>query len=150
MRDARLDLTWADGDYSFRLGWGELAELQERCNAGPYVVLNRLQSGEWRIEDISNVIRLGLIGAGHDMTPTKALQLVRRYVEDRPPLENHYVAIVILTAGLLGAPEEPVGEREAANPTEVQSTTFPTEKSDLPPSTEPVPRSASRRRKSTK
>lgn len=150
MRDARIDLTWADGDYSFRLGWGELAELQEKCNAGPYVVLNRLQSGEWRMEDISNVIRLGLIGAGQGMTPVRAVGMVRRYVEDRPPLENLFIATVILQAGLMGAPEEPVGESAAANPKVDNLTISQTEKSDLPPSMEPEPSLGSRRRKSTK
>lgn len=134
MRDARVTFAWADGDYSFRLGWGELAELQEHCNAGPYVVLNRLHVGEWRIEDIGEVIRLGLIGGGTE--PAKALTLTRRYVEGRPPFENHKFAVVILQAGLLGAPEEGVGEGVAANQTTAPSTTFPTGRSDLPPSTE--------------
>jgi hypothetical protein len=148
MRDARLDgVLFGDGEYSFRLAWGQLAELQERTDAGPLVVLNRLHSGEWRIEDISNVIRLGLIGGG--MSPTDALTKVRRYVEERPPLENHTLAVIILQAGLMGSMEEPVGERVAANQ-DGSSMTSPTEKSDLPPSTEQVPRSASRRRKSTK
>jgi hypothetical protein len=110
-RDAKIDLDWADDTYSFRLGWGELAELQEKTDAGPYVVLHRLHSHQWRIEDISNVIRLGLIGGG--MEPASALKKVRMYVEQRPPLENHSFALAILSSGLLGAPEEPVGEQEA-------------------------------------
>ncbi|MEZ2132466.1 MULTISPECIES: gene transfer agent family protein [unclassified Sinorhizobium] len=113
-RSAAIDLTWADGDYRFALRWGELAELQEKCDAGPYVVLHRLHSHQWRIEDISNVIRLGLIGGG--MSPADALKKVRTYVEARPPLENHTFALAILSAGLLGAPEEPVGEQEAPTP----------------------------------
>lgn len=113
-RDAAIDLDWADGTYRFRLGWGELAELQEKTDAGPYVVLHRLHSHQWRIEDISNVVRLGLIGGG--MPPADALKKVRMYVEQRPPLESHQFALAILTAGLLGAPEEPVGEPDAPIP----------------------------------
>jgi hypothetical protein len=150
MRDARIrEVMFADGEYDFRLGWGQLAELQELCNAGPHFILNRLHSGEWRIEDIAEVIRLGLLGADEDMKPSRASELVKRYVKARPPLENHTLAVVILTAALMGAPEEPVGEREAANQTD-QPTTSQTGKSDLPPSTEQVPSSASRRKKSTK
>lgn len=128
-RDASIDITWADGDFRFRLAWGQLVELQERCNSGPYVVLNRLYDGQWRMEDITNVIRLGLIGGG--MSPTEALGKVRTYVEDRPPLENVLVAQAILAAGLHGAPEEKVGEPsgEAAE-TQSASTTSPAEKSD--------------------
>jgi hypothetical protein len=113
-RDAAIDLDWADGTYRFALRWGQLAELQEKTDAGPYVVLHRLHSHQWRVEDISNVIRLGLIGGG--MEPSAALRKVRAYVEARPPLENHPYAIAVLSAGLLGAPEEPVGEPEAPIP----------------------------------
>ncbi|UIK05004.1 gene transfer agent family protein [Neorhizobium galegae] len=114
-RDAQITIPWADGDFTFRLGWGELAELQEKTEAGPYVVLHRLHSHQWRVEDISNVIRLGLIGGG--FPAAEAMKKVRYYVENRPPLENHSVAVAILSAGLLGAPEEPVGEQEAPTPT---------------------------------
>lgn len=110
-RDAKIVLDWADDTFEFRLGWGQLAELQEKTDAGPYMVLHRLHSQQWRIEDISNVIRLGLIGAG--MEPVAALKKVRTYVEARPPLESHPFAVAILSAGLLGAPEEPAGEPQA-------------------------------------
>lgn len=110
-RDARIELDFADGTFSFRLGWGELATLQEECDAGPYVILHRLHSHQWRVRDISNVIRLGLVGAG--MPPADALRKVRSYVEKYPPLESHPFALAILSAGLLGAPDEPAGEQPA-------------------------------------
>ena len=113
-RSAEIDLDWADGTYRFALRWGELAELQEKTDAGPYVVLHRLHSHQWRVEDISNVIRLGLIGGG--MPAADAMKKVRFYVEARPPLESHPFAIAILSAGLLGAPDEPVGEQPAPAP----------------------------------
>ena len=131
MRDARLDgVTFGDDDYSFRLGYGEFVELQEKTGCGPFFLLNRMQQGGWMVEDVSNTIRLGLIGAG--MEPVKAKKLVKRYVEDRPPLENVELAVIILTAGLLGAPEEPLGEPVAAS----QPTNFQTEGSGLPQSME--------------
>jgi hypothetical protein len=125
-RDARIELDWADGTYSFRLAWAQIIELQEQCKAGPFVILQRLYSGQWLAEDISNVIRLGLIGGG--MTPGDALKKVRTYVEDRPPMENVLFAQGVLAAGLQGAPDEPLGEAngEAAN----VSTTSPMEKSE--------------------
>ena len=123
-RDATVTFDWADGTYRFSLKWGQLAELQEACDAGPYVVLQRLHSGAWRIEDISNIIRLGLIGG--KMEPVAALKLVRAYVEARPPMENLVPAQVILSAALMGAPEETVGEADAANQTENSLTNSPT------------------------
>jgi hypothetical protein len=127
-------MDWADGTYTFRLAWAELAELQEQCDAGPFVILDRLQTRQWRIQDVSNIIRLGLIGGG--MEPVKALKLVRSYVEARPPMENVIYASGILSAGLMGAPDEPPGEPEAPNQIETGSTTFPTESSDLAQSTD--------------
>lgn len=113
MRDATVTFDWADGTYTFRLAWGQLGELQEKTDAGPYVVLLRLHNGAWRIEDIINIIRLGLIGGG--MEPSPALKLTRAYVEARPPMENLIPAQVILSAALTGAPEERVGEDDAAS-----------------------------------
>lgn len=118
-RSAAIDLDWADGSYRFALRWGELAELQERCDSGPYVVLQRLGSGAWRVEDLSNIVRLGLIGGG--MKPEDALKKVRFYVENRPPMETVPVAYGVLQAALLGAPDEPMGEAEAANQVEAEA-----------------------------
>lgn len=123
-RDATVTFDWADGTYRFSLKWGQLAELQDKSDAGPYVVLQRLHSGAWRVEDISNIIRLGLIGG--KMEPVAALKLVRAYVEARPPMENLVPAQVILSAALMGAPEEAVGEGDAANQTENSLTNSPT------------------------
>lgn len=115
-RDASISLDWADGTYDFSLKWGELALLQEATDTGPYVIFQRLHSGAWRIQDLSNIIRLGLIGGG--MMPTDALAKTRAYVEKRPPLESLPFAVAILSAGLLGAPDEPLGEQEAPNLTD--------------------------------
>lgn len=136
-RDAQITLPWADDDYVFRLGWGELELLQEACGAGPYVILNRLYDDSWKMGDISNTIRLGLIGGG--MKPVDALKKVRGYVETRPPVENLIFAKGILQAGLVGAEDEKVGEPGAANQEGNPSTISPTEDSDLPPSMETAP-----------
>lgn len=114
-RDARTPpLDWADGTYEFALRWGELVQLQEACDAGPFVILARLGANQWRMEDISNVIRLGLIGGG--VEPSKALGLVRNYVESRPPLENASLARAILEVSVMGAPDERDEPGEALAP----------------------------------
>lgn len=126
-RDAAIDLDFGDGTYRFRLGQGELAELQEKCDAGPGWVLGRLmhqtaENGGWRVEDIPNIIRLGLIGGG--LKPTDALKLTRTYVEARPPMENLILAQLVLSAGLMGAPDDEkksgpeAGSKSPASPEE--------------------------------
>ena len=125
-RDASVTLAWADGSYTFRLAWAGLIELQEQADAGPFVILDRLTRGTWKVGDISNTIRLGLIGGG--ATPADALKLTQRYVESRPPLENVMLARGILGIALQGAADEVPGEAdgEAANDT----TTSPAESSE--------------------
>jgi hypothetical protein len=131
-RDGSIDLDFADGTYHFRLAWGELVKLQEECNAGPYFVLNRLLAGQWRMEDITSVIRLGLIGGGMD--DGKAMRMVRTYVESTIPFRYLAIAQRVLGAAVVGTVEEDVGKKaEAASQ---ESPTSQTGESDLPPSTE--------------
>lgn len=120
-RNGRIELDFADGTYGFRLAIGELEELQEKTGVGPYALLRRLLSNDWKVEDVTQTIRLGLIGAGLD--PSAALKLVRRYVEQRSDwLNNAMLAQAIVSAALVGAPEEapgkdisPGAETEASN-----------------------------------
>lgn len=133
-RDASHTADFGDDTYRFRLGWGEWAKLQEACDIGPYALLDRLASGRWRVEDIREVIRYGLIGGG--MEPGKALKMIREYVEARPPMECWQLAVDIATAGVIGAPEEEVEKKAAAASQEGETPRSPTESSDLPPSTE--------------
>lgn len=100
-------MTWPGGEHSFVLNIGGLLALQQICDAGPNVILNRLQTGAWNIEDIRSVLRLGLIGAGMDAT--KAKHLVHDCMKSVPLLEFVMPAHIILAAALVGA----VGEDDA-------------------------------------
>ena len=131
-RDASIILEWADGSYIFRLRQGELIQLQEYADAGPMWVLNRMmnptpENKGWRVQDISHVIRLGLIGGG--MEPGKALRLTKDYVDTRPPVENLLFAQAILAAGLMGVAKN---EKKSAPETEEESTTSPEGSGDGP------------------
>lgn len=111
-RDGSIDLTWGDGEHRFRLAIGQLRELQEKCDAGPAEIASRLADGRWRINDVRETIRLGLLGGG--MAPAEAHRLTVRYVDERPWLESVPAAQAVLMASLVGAPEEPVGNAAAA------------------------------------
>ena len=111
-RNARVELDFADGTYGFRLAIGELEELQEKTGVGPYTLLRRLLSNDWKIEDVRETIRLGLIGGGTEAIA--ALNLMRRYVEQRADwLNNAMLAQAIVSAALVGAPEELPGKDSA-------------------------------------
>lgn len=132
-RDGSVELDFAGERRKFRLAWGELELLQESRETGPYILLDRLLSGHWRVQDIAEVIRLGLIGGG--ARPDEAQKLVKAYVQARPPLETLVIAQRVLGAGVAGTPDEELGKKaEAANP-DGNSPNSQTENSDLPPST---------------
>jgi hypothetical protein len=132
-RDGTILLAWGDGTYKFRLGWGELAEIQQASDAGPFVVLDRLNNGTCRLKDISEVIRWGLIGGG--LTPFEASKLVETYVERRPPAESRLTASAILMAGCLGSPEENIEKKSGAPSQDSVLPISPTENSGSEPYT---------------
>jgi hypothetical protein len=121
-----IDLDWGDGTYRFALPLAQLEELQTLCDAGPIVIAGRLEAGMWKLADVYQTLRLGLIGGG--MEPVKALRLVKTYVADRPWLENVMPALAVLQAVLIGKPDEPVGKspaggEESAQPARTESST---------------------------
>lgn len=108
-RNARVELEFADGAYGFRLAIGELEELQEKTGVGPYALLRRLLANDWLIADVRESIRLGLIGGG--TKPIAAKKLVERYIDQRSDwLTNATLAQAIVSAALVGAPEEMPGK----------------------------------------
>lgn len=112
-RNAQITTDWAGGRHTFRLDIGQLEELQEACDAGPEFIWARLETRAYRVKDVTEPIRLGLIGGG--LKPDEARKLVRRYVETRPLAENIRTAQKILAASIAGVPDEPAkkdGEAE--------------------------------------
>lgn len=134
-RNAAVDLDFGDGPHRFRLAMGELEELQEKTGVGPFALMHRLISGDWKVADVREPLRLGLVGGG--MKPEEALQLVRRYV-DRRDAWIHYagVAKLIVMAAISGAPEELPGKGDASE-TETEGSSFQTDASSSAPITEP-------------
>lgn len=111
-RNGVVDLDFGDATHRFRLGFGELEELQEKTGLGPFVLFQRLLGGEWRLADVRETLRIGLIGGG--MKPLDALSLVRRYVDDRQDWIAHAGrAQAIVFAAIAGAPEEAPGKSAA-------------------------------------
>lgn len=115
-RDARLVTKVGDADIEFRLGWGQLVALQEARDAGPFVILSRLGDGTWQTDDVTATLVLGLVGGGR--TYADAVVIVTAWVADeggRVPAENASLAYAVLSAGLIGAPDEPPGKPAAAD-----------------------------------
>lgn len=150
-RDGSITLDWGNDSHRFRLGIGELRELQEAVNGrrakigaplvGPGTLWRSLPTYDAWPDDVREIVRIGLIGGG--MKPVEALSLVRRYVDARPLAESSVHAQLILGAALFGPPDEALeGKDEAAE------TTTTTGSASLP-STETEPSSDGPQSKST-
>lgn len=121
-RHGDVTLTWADGEHTFRLPIGQLRELQEKTDCGPMELLNRFFRGTWRLDDVRETIRLGLIGGG--TKPIDALALVGRYVDARPLAESVPVAQAVIGGLLFGSQEDnPVRGKAQAEESETSSRT---------------------------
>lgn len=108
-RSAAVTLPFGGDDRRFRLRIGEWEELERLCgDVGPPVIMRRLSLGEWKQADVRETIRLGLIGGG--MPEVQALGLVRRYLDELPIGDHVTTAQAIVAAGIVGCPDEPVGE----------------------------------------
>lgn len=102
-RSAKIRLVF-DEPRDFRLGIGQLEELQERTDAGPEELFSRLGGQRWRVADIQQTLRLGLIGAGEKVA-TAAL-LVERNASEGQLLEWKEPCRAILLAAMIGAEDE--------------------------------------------
>lgn len=85
---------WGDDTYRFRLGIDQMLELEAKCDAGLYAIYSRVVGRAWKVNDIRETVRLGLIGGGK--SPTDALKLTRLYVDQRPLLESWPLVLAVL------------------------------------------------------
>ena len=129
--DGSVSLQFGDGEYIFRIAFGQWRELQESINKprleigeqpiGPMVLLRALLEGNAWPHDVREVIRLGLIGGG--MKTDRALVLVKRHVEGRPYFQSMPAARKILQYAMFGPPDDPVGKEQTPADPETPATT---------------------------
>lgn len=142
-RSGRIELEWADMQgagsgrkHVFRLPIAQLEELQEKCDAGPQQILRRLIDGTWRVKDVTETIRLALIGG--EMKPVDAAKLVMHYVTDGALADNVFVAQAALMSALTGPEDEKLKKKKRVKTAATEATPppeTPDSSSSLPPST---------------
>ena len=144
-RSAKYRAPFGDGVYDFVLDIGGLEELQEKTDAGPEELYHRVSNGNWRIADLREPIRVGLIRGGMD--PMRALAMQARYAAEGYLASLKPLVLGILAAALVGAPDEdtPSGEQQAG-----AKDPSPAEKSASQDSTPLVRKSDSPRKRSAK
>ncbi len=108
----RITLNWVGGEDEFALPLGQLRALQTHLNCGPEELLRRIGLGTYRVDDLIEVLRQGLIGAGvaANVAGPKVLQLFETY----PLVAFRDPAWRVLQAALVGVDGDPVGELPGA------------------------------------
>lgn len=87
---------FGDREREFKLDPELILELERTTGTGIGELSRRVFGGAFRHRDLTETIRLGLIGGGE--TPEAAAALVRTYVHGRPLTEGHALAVAILGA----------------------------------------------------
>jgi Phage tail tube protein, GTA-gp10 len=142
--NGEIELTWGDGEHKFNIAKLRcVLELEEKCNSGVAEILNRINEGRWRFNDIRETIRLGLVGGG--MLPDKALTMTQRYVDDRPWRENVLPAQAIIYAALVGVAGDELEKKVETERDQADQSSARTVDSPVPSSTDSEPPSASTR-----
>lgn len=106
-------IPWVGGEHPFFLYLGELRALQTATDCGPEELLLRIRAGRWRLDDLTHVLRLGLIGGGMDRTA--AQRLVAGLVDQHPLLAFKPTAIEIMLHVLSGPEDDQPGKTMGAN-----------------------------------
>lgn len=112
-------IRWPGGEHAFKLGIADARVIQQKTDCGPEYLLARLSAGQWHVDDMPEILRNGLIGAG--MAHVEALKLVRRAFEDHPPVAFKPAAYEVMSAYLYGDPDDLVGEPLPVIPTPAQN-----------------------------
>lgn len=108
-------LPWPGGEHAFRLGIAELEAIQQITDCGPEHLLHRINSGQWFLRDLIEVLRCGLIGGG--MPHVQALKTVEKAFGLHPGIEFKVPAQAVLSHCLYGPPEDQPGELMPVQPT---------------------------------
>jgi hypothetical protein len=134
-QDGSVELVFGGDVRRFRLGIASLLALQGILNSGPLEICTRLQLGTWRLDDITETLRLALIGG--DTATVPDAKAWKKLVEDnvRPGniTPHALTALAVLLSALQGDPDDPVGKTKRRRASRGRKTASPP-----PPSTAPA------------
>ena len=87
---------FGDGEHTFALTDDMITELERITDLGIGALYQRAVHMQFKLADLVETIRLGLIGG--DLSPEKAMQLTDTYARNRPMGELYPLALDILDA----------------------------------------------------
>ncbi|RXF69229.1 gene transfer agent family protein [Hansschlegelia zhihuaiae] len=95
---------FGDAEHTFALTPTLLVEFERLVGAGAWGTARRMFAGDATVTEVRETIRLGLIGGGE--APKRAHELVETYVGATPFAELYALASDVMTAAMLGTPDE--------------------------------------------
>ena len=102
---------FGDGERDFALSPELILELERKTNAGIGALCQRVFARQFHFTDLSETIRLALIGGGED--PKRAQELVTVYAGERMD-KSYPLALAILSALWFGPVTKPAPAEETA------------------------------------
>lgn len=116
-----VSIFFVDGEHLFKLPLRQIAELEEKCGGYDHggaigAIFQRVFSGQYRVNDLIETIRLGLIGGGMSQLDAKTM-VDRNCVPPVMALETIWqFALAILGTCAKGyePPEVPVKKKRAS------------------------------------
>ena len=113
-----VDLEFADGTYTFKLGMRQICELEEKCKCGIGELAARCLAGYYgdlgaETQDLKFGV-YDVVETEVTVKPHDAKALVDRYVMDQPLIDGWKLACIILLACVHGyeAPKKKVAESQ--------------------------------------
>jgi len=128
--DGSIEIFWAGDLRVFRLPIAQLLALEEKRDSALAEIHGRLMRGVWSLRDVTETLRLGLIGA--DVDARHAAKLVEEHCVDGRIEAAALVAFYALTAALdapkavaLAKGDEPGKDRAETDPNEANASPPP-------------------------
>ncbi|WP_276118394.1 gene transfer agent family protein [Pararhizobium qamdonense] len=98
-----------DAEYGFRLSPELILELERKTGTGIGSISKRFFAGEFGFLELTETIRLGLIGGGTD--PQEAAALVTTYSARMSVTDLYTVALPVMDALMFGMRAKPKGRK---------------------------------------
>jgi hypothetical protein len=106
MADTSVTMFFGDSEHKFHLTDPMIDELQRKCGSGIGVIATRLFTQQFSLSDITETIRLGLIGGG--CNPEIAKAMIDAYVAGLPLTQSYHIALPVMNAAYFGSEPEVV------------------------------------------
>ncbi|MEO9335966.1 gene transfer agent family protein [Mesorhizobium sp. SB112] len=104
---------FGDGEKTFALPFELIEELQRKTGVGIGALFQRVRALQFGIADLSETIRLALIGGGTD--PKEAAALVAAYVAKRPLADSIPIVFAILETVWFGVSTDSQDDQRQAD-----------------------------------